>query len=459
MAFSAASKNRNINMTTGPLSQKILAYFFPLLISTLIARMFNVMDVTVISRFASTNELAATSAAGPIASAITALVSGLGIGVGVLVGQLIGAGDKKLARKAMHNALFIGVIGGAIISFVGIAFSKYFLKLTSTPAEIIDLSYLYVAITFLSKPFSVSGTIGIAICQNMGDSKTSLITSTLGAITNLTLNILFVAVFKWGVAGVAIATAISEATICILVLYRLSHNSDEYKLSIKEIKPDKQIIANIIKIGLPTSVQTMFNPLSAAILISSYNMLGTTYIAAHSISSTLESISFCVTVAFTGTAASFISQNYGAKNLDRCKKTLFITIVFSTIATYLIDFIILAFKNHTIGLMNTDPVIIDLSAKRFIFITIGHFFLICADQLTSALRGFGKTLYPSVIYILATGGMRIFWALVIFPLFKTYDSIIIVYPITFFLTALAMFITYVINYRKIKTKFDAEQQI
>ena len=453
MAFSVASKSKNIDMTTGPLWNKILIYFFPLLLSTLVSRMFNAMDVAIISRFASTNELAATSAAGPIAGIIINLVAGLGIGVGVLMGQLIGAGDKQMARKVMHSAIFVGISGGLIISFIGIAFSKYFLKLTSTPAEIIDLSYLYLVITSLSKPFSVTATIGLAICQNMGDSKTSLITSAISAITNLVLNILFVVIFKWGVAGVAIATVVAQTIECILVLYRLTHNSDEYKLSIKEIKPNKEIISKIIKIGLPTSMQSMFNPLASAILISSYNMLGTTYLAAHSVSSTLESISFCVTVAFTGTAASFISQNYGAKKLDRCKKTLFITIGFSTVFTYLIDFIILAFKNNTIGFINTDPVIINLAAKRFMMITIGHFFLIVSDQLTSALRGFGKTLYPSVIYIVTFAGARILWVLVVFSIFKTYNSIIMVYPITFFLTALSMFIAYVINYKKIKTKF------
>ena len=191
-------------------------------------------------------------------------------------------------------------------------------------------------------------------------------------------------------------------------------------------------------------------PLSNTFIQSAYNRLGTEAMAANAIGSTCESLAFCITAAFTATTIAFVSQNYGAKKLDRCKKTLIITILFSTVFTYLLDALILIFRHYVIGFMTDNPTVLAYATERLIYVYAAHFPLIVIDQLTSTLRGFGKTMVSSVIYMIGLCGLRILWVVTVFNYFKTYTSLIVVYPITFIITAAAMTIAYFYIYREIK---------
>ena len=449
MASPVVTKTKNVNMTEGPLWNKIMIYFIPLLFTTVMQRILHSMDVAIIGRFSGEADLAAVGATGSISSLLTNLVTGLSIGSVVLVGQLIGSNKDKTAKKAIHNSIIIGFAGGVIIALLGVIFSRKLLILTSTPAEILDKATLYLVIIFLDKPFNLTAAFASCVARSKGDSKSPLYCSLLGSLSNLFLNIIFVAVFHWGVFGVAIATFISQVLTCVSILYMLSKDKSVYKFSFRELKPDKYIISRIISIGIPSAIYSITSPISGMFVQSSYNSLGTKIMAAHAMGTTWESIAFCVTAAFTQTTIAFVSQNYGAKKLDRCKKTLYITIGMSTLFTYLLDILIIVFKEYTIGFMSDDPVIIKLAVERLCFVFAGHFFLIVVDQLTSALRGFGNTLAPSIISTVGICGLRILWVLTIFNHYKTYTSMITVYPITFLITAIAMTIAYIYTYRRL----------
>ncbi|MBE7019838.1 MAG: MATE family efflux transporter [Ruminococcaceae bacterium] len=448
----AVTKNKNVNMTEGPLWNKILIYFMPLLLTTILQRILHSMDVAVIGRFSSEADLAAVSASGSVSSLLSGLVSGLSVGSVVVVGQLIGSKKVKTAKKAIHNSILIGFAGGLIIALLGVIFTQPLLKMTYTPNEIMDKASLYLIITFLAKPFLLSAAFASAVARSKGDSKSPLLCSSLTAVTNLILNIIFVAYFKWGVFGVAIATFTAHFVNCVSILICLGKNNDEYRFTFRELKPDKYIIYRIVAIGIPTAIQSILTPLSNVFLQSSYNRLGTEAMAANAIGSTCESISFCVTAAFTLTTIAFVSQNYGAKKLDRCRKTLYITIGFSTLFTYLIDLVILIFKDYTIGFMTDNQTVLEMAFERLLYVYSAHFFLIVIDQLTSAIRGFGKTALSSVISIIGICGLRIVWSLTVFQHYKTYTSLITVYPITFIGTALAMTVAYIYTYRRLPVR-------
>lgn len=453
----AVTKNKNVNMTEGPLWNKILIYFMPLLLTTILQRILHSMDVAVIGRFSSEADLAAVSASGSVSNLLSGLVSGLSVGSVVVVGQLIGSKKDKTAKKAIHNSIFIGFAGGLIIALLGVIFTQPLLKMTYTPNEIMDKASLYLIITFLAKPFLLSAAFASAVARSKGDSKSPLLCSSLTAVTNLILNIIFVAYFKWGVFGVATATFTAHFLNCVSILICLGKNNDEYRFTFRELKPDKYIIYRIVAIGIPTAIQSILTPLSNVFLQSAYNRLGTEAMAANAIGSTCEAISFCVTAAFTLTTIAFVSQNYGAKKLDRCRKTLYITIGFSTLFTYLIDLVILIFKDYTIGFMTDNQTVLEMAFERLLYVYSAHFFLIVIDQLTSAVRGFGKTALSSVISIIGICGLRIVWSLTVFQHYKTYTSLITVYPITFIGTAVAMTVAYIYTYRRLPVRNESDK--
>lgn len=449
MKGSPAPKSKNVDMTTGPLWNKILIYFMPLLFTTIIQRAFNAMDVAVIGRFAGEMELAAVGCSASLSSVMTNLVAGLATGTTVIVGQLVGSRKEKTAKKAIHNSVLLGFLGGVVIAVLGVIFTRPMLIATSTPEDVLPLATIYLTMIFIDKPFSLTAAFASAAVRSKGDSKSPLICAIVTSITKLSLNIILVAIFKLGIYGVSAATLAASVVNCVTIIICMMKDKSEYRFSFTDMKYDKYILSRIIALGIPSAIQSVLLPFSNIIVQSSYNSLGTTVVAAAAAGSSWESMAFCVTAAFTSTAIAFVSQNYGAKKLERCKKTIYITIAFSTIFTYILDVLILVFKDYTIGMITDDPMVISLAAERLFYTFSGHFFLIVSDQLTSALRGFGKTLHASVIYVCGVCGLRIIWIATVFNHFKTYTSIVSVYPITFIATALVMTIVYIRTYRRL----------
>lgn len=449
MKGSPVPKSKNVDMTTGPLWNKILIYFIPLLFTTIIQRAFNAMDVAIIGRFAGETELAAVGCSGSLSAVMTNLVAGLSMGTTVIVGQLVGSRKEKTAKKAIHNSVLLGFTGGVVIAVLGVIFTRPMLVLTSTPKELLPLSSIYLSFVFIDKPFSLTAAFASSAVRSKGDSKSPLLCTTITSITKLSLNIILVAVFKMGIYGVSIATLTASIVNCTAIIICMMKDTSEYRFSFAEIVYDKYILSRIIVLGIPSAIQTVLLPFSNIIIQSCYNSLGTTAIAAAAAANSWEGMAFCVTAAFTSTAIAFVSQNYGAKKLDRCKKTIYITITFSTLFTYIIDVLILVFKDYTIGMISDDPQVISLVAERLFYTFSGHFFLIVADQLTSALRGFGKTVHASIIYVCGVCGLRIVWMATVFNHFKTYTSIVTVYPVTFLVTASVMTIVYIHTYRRL----------
>lgn len=447
-------KNNNIDMTTGPLTKKILAFFMPLLFTNIIARLFHSVDVAVLGIFGGTNDLAAVGGgAGQINSFVLDFISGFAIGVNILISQLMGAQKYKTVSKAIHNTMFFALYGGIIMSFFGFFIATPALKILGTPEEILAPASLYLKINFIADPFNLISGLGSTILRAKGDSKTPMFASCLTSALKIVLNFIFVGVFKLGIVGTALVTLISFIINSGIVFYALIKDpNEELRFFFSKMKPDKFIIGRIITLGFPSAAYGLVLPFSNLSMSWTFNVLGPEVMAAASIASTFETIAFCVTASFTATLVTFIAQNYGAGKLERCKKTLYIALFYSVIFTYLLDFIIIFFNKYTLGMMTQDTAVINYATKRLIYVYGGHFLLIAIDLFGSALRGYGYTFLPSMSSMIGICGFRILWVFTIFANSKTYDSLLPVYPISFFITALINIIYYYIKIKEIESK-------
>lgn len=457
MLKALTAPRKNVDATTGPLWNKILAFFIPMLISTLITRLFHIMDVAVIGIFEGENELAAVGGGpGSVRGLTMSLISGLSIGVNILVSQLVGGKKLKTASKAIHTALFLSVTSGIVLMVFGIFISRPALSMLNTPPEVLDLAVLYLRLLFVGTPFLLTFSFGNVICRSKGDTLTPVVASIVSGAANMILNIIFVAIFKWGVAGVGIATIIANIVNASMILYALTKDEDELKLKLSELKPDKYILSKIMKLGSSSALYDLIAPISDLSIVWAFGVLGTTALASNSVASSMETLSFCVTGAFRVTAISFIGLNFGAKKMKRCRKALFLNILYSMIITYILDILIIVFRKYTFSFFSSDPAVIDLATKRLIYVFSGHFALILVDLLTSALRGYGYSVVPSIISILGICALRIVWIFTVFANNPTADTLFILYPLSFLAAAAAMVIYYIKISRKISAQYGTE---
>lgn len=446
-------KSYKMDMTEGPLTSKIIKFTIPVMLTAILQLLFNTADVIVVGRFTGKTALAAVGSTGSLINLLVSLFMGLSIGTNVLVARYQGARDDKSVSETVHTSIALGVIGGLILLIIGIAATRPLLEMMATPEDVIDQSTIYMRILFLGMPLNLILNFGAAVLRAIGDTKRPLYYLTIAGIINLFLNIFLVTVFSLGVAGVAIATVISEGVSCALILLCLKHETGAIRLYLNKIRINPEKCIDIMKIGLPAGLQGCIFSISNVLIQSSVNSFGSTVMAGNTAASNIEGFVYVSMNSLHQTCISFTSQNFGAGKFKRIKMVLINCLVIVTITGLLLGNSAYFFGKYLLSAYNNEPEVISYGLIRLSIISTMYFLCGLMDVMVGAMRGIGYSILPMIVSLIGACGLRIVWIYTVFVQFRTLDILFISYPVTWTITFLSHLTCYFIVTRKYKDRF------
>ena len=444
---------RNIDMLNGSLFRNVISYTIPIILTGLLQLLFNAADLIIVGQFCGSLSVAAVGATGSITNLIVNLFIGLSVGAGVVVAQSIGAGDGKKTHRTIHTAIPTALVGGVVLTVIGIGFSEIFLRWMDTPENILPLSALYMKIYFAGIIFMMIYNFCSSILRAAGDTKSPLIFLTIAGVINVALNVIFVTIFDLNVAGVALATTISQGVSATLVLITLIKRTDSCKLYLSQMRFYKDEFIQLIKIGLPAGIQGSLFSISNVIIQSSINSFGDIAVAGNAAALNIEGFVYVTLNAFHQTTLNFTGQNIGANQYKRAKKVLIMCLCCVIVIGLTISTIMYLLGPQLLSIYITDsPKAIEYGLIRMTCLFIPFSLLGLMDVSTGGLRGMGVSLAPMIISVLGVCGIRIGWIYTIFqiPQFHTLEWLYHSYTVSWGVTFIAQTVAYFIIYNKKK---------
>lgn len=453
MAEKTARVSYRMDMTEGPLTTKIIKFTIPVMLTGILQLLFNTADVIVVGRFTGKTALAAVGSTGSLINLLVSLFMGLSIGTNVLVARYQGAKDDKAVSETVHTSIALGIVGGLILLIIGVVATRPLLEMMATPEDVIDQSTLYMRILFFGMPLNLILNFGAAILRAIGDTKRPLYYLTIAGVINLFLNIFLVTVFSLGVAGVAIATVISEGVSCGLILLCLKHETGAIRLYFNRIKINPSKCIDIMKIGLPAGLQGCIFSISNVLIQSSVNSFGSTVMAGNTAASNIEGFVYVSMNSLHQTCISFTSQNFGAGKFKRIKKVLINCLVIVAITGLVLGNSAYFFGKYLLSAYNNEAEVVSYGLIRLSIISTMYFLCGLMDVMVGAMRGIGYSILPMIVSLVGACGLRIVWIYTVFAKFRTLDILFISYPVTWTITFLSHLVCYYIVTRKYKDKF------
>ena len=443
---------RSANMLSGPLWSSLITYTIPIMLTSILQLLFNAADLVIVGRFSGSINVAAVSATGAITNLIVNLFIGLSIGAGVTVAHALGGNQSKEVHRIVHTALPTAIIGGILLSIIGVLFSGNFLTMMNTPENVLPLSTKYMRIYFCGMTFTMVYNFCASILRAAGDTKSPLLFLMISGVINVALNIFFVVVFHMTVDGVALATIISQAISAVLVVIALMKRTDACKLSLKQMRFYKQPFFKIIRIGLPAGIQSSMFAISNVIVQSSINSFNSeSLMSGNGAAGKIEGFIFVLMNSFHQTAVNFIGQNMGAHQYNRIKKIFGLCLLYVSIAGFIAGFSVWTFGEKLLGIYITDSQeAIRYGLIRFNYIALPYFVCGLMDVSTGSLRGLGASFTPMMLSIMGVCGIRIVWIYTIFqiPQYHTPECLYIAYFISWLGTFIFQTAAFIIIYKK-----------
>ncbi len=443
-----SAKNNNQQMLEGPLLKNIIAYTVPIILTSILQLLFNAADLVVVGRFCGSISVAAVGATGSITSLIVNLFIGLSVGAGVTAAHGIGSREDDVVHKTVHTAVPMALVSGLVLTVVGVAMSGTFLEWMGTPEDVLPLSSIYMKIYFCGITFTMVYNFCASILRAAGDTQSPLKFLTIAGVVNVVLNLIFVTQLHMNVAGVALATTISQGVSAVAVIIVLMRRTDACRLELKKLRFYIPQLQKIIRIGLPAGIQSSLFSISNVIIQSSINSFGSVLMSGNSAAQNLEGFVYVTLNAFHQTAVNFIGQNVGALKYDRVKKVLGICLGCVTVAGLTVSLAVYSLGETLLGIYITDSAeAIGYGMLRLSCICIPYFICGLMDVTTGALRGMGASISPMIISVLGVCGIRIGWVATIFqiPAFHTPQSLYLSYAFSWAVT----FVCELVAFRKI----------
>lgn len=445
-----------IDMTTGPLLGKIVRFAIPLGLSGILQLLFNAADMVVAGQFAGSQALAAVGATSALINLIVNLFIGLSVGVNVLVARSYGSGQLHELDDTVHTAILTSIISGVMLVFIGIGLSKPLLTLMGTPDDVIDGAVLYMRIYFIGMPVSMLYNFGSAVLRAVGDTRRPLYFATIAGVVNIIFNLFFVIVFEMGVAGVAIATVISQAISAGLVLWCLIKSDTAYRLDLKRLRIVKDKLIAMLQIGIPAGINGAAFSISNVVIQSTVNSFGSIAMAGATASGNIEGFLWTVVDAFTQAAQSFTSQNYGAKKPKRISRVFTVCLLLAIGSSVVLGGGAYLASPYLLKLYNTDPQVINFGMRRMMITCVPYFTIALMNVLVGMLRGLGSSVRPMIMSIVGTCGLRMLWIYTILPLNHTWEMLFLSYPISWLVTGVFQLICYYFVRKSAFAKLAAE---
>ena len=442
--------SRSIDMVKGPLVKNVFLFALPLMATNLLQMMFNAADTIVVGKFSGQVALAAVGATGSLIFLLVSLFNGLSVGANVVIARAIGSQDQTKISKSVNTSVLLALFSGIVLTIVGSFASKYFLSWMGTPDSIIDQSTLYMRVYFMGSIFMIMYNFGSAILRAKGDTKRPLWFLTISGIINVLLNLFFVIVFHWGVFGVALATVISQAIACILVLYTLIHDEDATHLEIKQLSMDQTVAKEILRIGIPAGIQGMAFAISNVVVQSSINSFDSSaIIAGNSAAVNIENFVYIGMGAFSSAAITFTSQNIGAKNLGQVKKIMGLTMLLDVASAVLVSGIIYLFGSFFLSLYTNDPEVVQAGMVRLFWVTLFLFLNGVLDIFANSMRGMGHSGIPTLLMLFGVCGFRLVWLWTAFPQYRSLQTIYLCFPLSWIITSVFEGLLWIYYYRRL----------
>ena len=445
-----AQKKYEIDMCSGRILPKLLKFSLPLMLSSVLQLLFNAADIIVVGNFASEHSLAAVGSTTALINLITNLFLGLSTSSNVLSANYMGAGDDDRVSKTVHTSLLISVISGLILTVIGIAFTEQMLIWMQTPEEVLDLSALYLRIYFGGMVAMMIYNFGSALLRSKGDTKRPLYYLALSGVINIILNLIFVICFNMDVAGVGLATVISQCVSAFLVVRCLYKETDAFHFDFRKLKIDKKIMTKIFSIGIPAGFQGVVFSLSNVVIQSSVNSFGPVVMAGSAAAASIEGFVWVSMNSFSQGALTFTSQNIGAGKYSRINKIALISCSCAAVAGLVLGNLAYFFGTFLLGIYDPRPEIIEPGLIRMGLVCVLYFTCGLMDCIVGSIRGMGYAVTPTIVSLLGACGLRILWIFTIFriPEYHTEFMLFVSYPVSWTITFLVHFICYIFMRRK-----------
>lgn len=428
---------QNQSMLEGPLFPSIVRYTIPIILTSLLQLLFNAADLVVVGRFCGSVSVAAVGSTGAITNLLVNFFIGLSVGAGVSVAHGLGSREDTVVSNTVHTALPTAIVSGLILTTIGVAFSETFLRMMGTPDNVLPLSATYMQIYFGGIIFSMVYNFCAAILRAAGDTKSPLLYLTIAGVVNVILNIFFVTVLHMNVAGVALATTLSQGISAALVTRALMKRTDACHLDLGQMRFHKAQLTKMLRIGLPAGIQASLFSISNVLIQSSVNSFGDVFMSGSAASSNIEGFVYVSLNAFHQTAVNFIGQNAGARKYRRVYQTLWVCLGCVTVVGIVFGFTAWSFGRSLLSIYITDSQqAIEYGMVRLAYICLPYFLCGLMDVSTGALRGLGASVVPMVISVLGVCGLRIFWIYTVFQVYHTPQCLFFSYTVSWIVTFL-----------------------
>ena len=442
-------RSYEIDMCDGPILSKIVEFAVPLILSGILQLLFNAADIIVVGRFAGSQSLAAVGSTTSLINLLVNVFLGLSIGANVLVAQYYGGQRRKDLEETVHTAMLLAVIGGAILIVAGVFLADPLLELMGTPEDVLPLAALYMKIYFVGMPVTLVYNFGSAILRAVGDTRRPLYFLLTAGIINVVLNLVFVIVFSLGVAGVALATVISQCISALLIVQCLVRSDAPYRLRKDRLKMTKEKLVLIAKIGLPAGLQGAIFSISNVLIQSSVNSFGSVAMAGNTASANIEGFVYTSMNAVYQTALSFTSQNFGAKKFHRMTKILLYCLGLVVLVGVVMGDGAVLFGKQLLSVYSSDPEVIQYGMNRLRIISGTYFLCGIMDTMVGGLRGIGYSVIPMFVSLTGACAFRVVWIFTVFAVDRTLQTLYLSYPVSWIITFSAHVICYILIRRRI----------
>ena len=446
---------KNVDLTEGTIWKQLLLFCLPIMFGTLFQQLYNAVDVVVVGQFVGADAIASVGgSSGMVINLVVGLFVGLSSGVTIIVSRFYGAKDFAKVQKGIQTSLLLSLLGGVLLTVPGILLTPAMLHLLNTPEEIIASSAAYLRIYFAGIIFVFLYNVGSAILRALGDSRRPLYYLIVCCFINIFLDVILVAFFRLGVAGVAIATVTAQAVSALLTLRALCRLDlgGDHQLSLHSMHLDVQILREILWIGFPAALQSIMNSLSGMVMTFAINSLGTAAMAGNTSYAKLDQLFWMISTAFSVSVSTFVGQNLGAGKTDRVKKGIGFCLGMDVLLSGFLSIFFLLFGHSLFYLFTKDPAVITAGVQVLKAIA-PYYMLVAFFEITgSALRGMGIVIVPMILNIAGLCGIRILWICAVIPAFQALNSlygIILSCPVSWVLTAAAMVVYYFCKTRRV----------
>ena len=435
-------KAREIDMLNGSLWDKIILFALPLALTGVMQQLLNAADVAVLGQYVGKNAMAAVGNNTALIGLLVNLFMGLSLGANVVIAQNIGAEKFDRVHDAVHTAFLLALIVGILLCGIAEILVNPVFEWLAVPAAVAPMAETYLRIYALGLPVMGIYNFEAAIFRSRGDTQTPLIALTIASFLNIALNLIFVLQFGMGVDGVAWATVIANAVSAVILFRGLLKAEGVIHLNLREMRLDKACLKETVRIGLPAGVQGMVFSLSNLLIQAAINALGPDAMAASAAAFTVEINVFCLTNGFGQAATTFVSQNYGAGNLSRCREVTKVSLQINIVLMLILSAAILYFAEPLVRFFNDDAEVVRLGVIRLWYIIAPEIISVVMEIISGSLRGYGISLAPAIITLVFVCGIRITWVFTVFAKIPTYAALMAVYGVSWFFTMVFLIVAY-----------------